>query len=297
MRHLQIYRAINAIARHGSIRKAASHLAISPSALNRQVQAIEDELGAPLFERLAVGVRLSVAGEIYLKLFRGHLAEVERASTQIADLAGSRAGTVRIGVSSELAGHFLPQVIAQYQASFPGVDFVLEVIRFDEAQDRLRAFDVDLVVAVNPIAGDLLEVVFANDADLVAVLSEAAAPLPEVIRISTFAERPLIVPTGGSGLRNLIDAAIAARQVPVRIALEYGYFTPTFLHAMPEAMQLLLAVEVDADLLSRHGLVTRPLAPRILPVPSIQIVKLRGRSLPVTATNLLAHLSRKCMQE
>ena len=52
MRHLRIYRAIRLIQRTGSIRKAAEVMAVSPSALNRSVQAFEEEITLPVFERI-----------------------------------------------------------------------------------------------------------------------------------------------------------------------------------------------------------------------------------------------------
>ena len=49
MRHLLIYRFIDEVAKAGSIRKAAETLAITPSALNRRILALEEELGVPLY--------------------------------------------------------------------------------------------------------------------------------------------------------------------------------------------------------------------------------------------------------
>ena len=80
MKNLQVYRYVDAVDRYGSIRKAAEQLAITPSALNRRVLALEDELGVPIFERLGRGVRLSAAGELVVHVFRRQLAR--RAANQ-----------------------------------------------------------------------------------------------------------------------------------------------------------------------------------------------------------------------
>lgn len=52
-----------ASARHLSFKLAAAELNVTPGAVSRQIKAIEDELGVPLFARLATGVALTGAGE------------------------------------------------------------------------------------------------------------------------------------------------------------------------------------------------------------------------------------------
>src|ERR1700730_12009289 len=54
---------VDAVARYGSIRKAADALNVASSALNRQLLDLEMDLRAPLFERLPRGVRVRAAGE------------------------------------------------------------------------------------------------------------------------------------------------------------------------------------------------------------------------------------------
>jgi len=115
MRHLLPYKYIEEIAKAGSIRKAAEVLAITPSALNRRLLTVEDELGVSIFERLAVGVRLNTAGELLLKHIRNQMSDLERVKSQIADLSGQRRGSVAIACSPELTGGFLPQQVQTYQ--------------------------------------------------------------------------------------------------------------------------------------------------------------------------------------
>ena len=53
-----------AVARTGSLRKAAEQLFISVSAVHRQIILAEEELGVALFERLPQGLKLTLAGEL-----------------------------------------------------------------------------------------------------------------------------------------------------------------------------------------------------------------------------------------
>jgi hypothetical protein len=73
-----------AVAEEENITRAAERLHLSQPPLSRQVRALEDELGAPLFERNAQGVRLLPLGRVFLAHARRILDEVETAERAIA---------------------------------------------------------------------------------------------------------------------------------------------------------------------------------------------------------------------
>ena len=146
MRHLLPLLYIEAIAKHGSIRKAAEHLAITPSALNRRLMAMEEELEVPLFDRLPKGVRLSAAGEIMLDHIRNQISDLERVKSRIADLSGMRRGHVTIGCSLEINGPFLPRMVNAYQSEFPDVTFEILSMPRGEIEGALTEHSIDLAI-------------------------------------------------------------------------------------------------------------------------------------------------------
>ena len=119
MKHLRILDYVDEVARAGSIRKAAEQLNVTASAVNRRITDLEEELGAPLFERLPRGVRLTAAGELFVHYLRKQHGEVERMKSQIEDLKGLRRGTVRLACSQALALDFLPRAIAEFRKRTP----------------------------------------------------------------------------------------------------------------------------------------------------------------------------------
>ena len=62
----RVLKILDAVIRAGSMRKAAAQLNVSPSSLNRQILALEDEIGAPIFERLPRNLRLTASGELII---------------------------------------------------------------------------------------------------------------------------------------------------------------------------------------------------------------------------------------
>ncbi|HZV21596.1 MAG TPA: LysR family transcriptional regulator, partial [Hyphomicrobiales bacterium] len=83
MRPPRILTYIDAVARHGSIRKAAEALHMASSALNRRILDLEEDLGCGLFERLPRGVRPTAAGELFIDYVRRAISDLETVTSRI----------------------------------------------------------------------------------------------------------------------------------------------------------------------------------------------------------------------
>ena len=106
--HAKVIRYFVEVVRAGSIRKAAEQLHVVPTAVNRQILNLEEELGAPLFERIHNTLKLTPVGEIVLAHARGTLREFEPDfffddQTGHVDAASRHvpAGHVSSGISNE----------------------------------------------------------------------------------------------------------------------------------------------------------------------------------------------------
>ncbi len=78
-------RSFVAVAETGAVVRAAARLHLSQPPLTRRIRALEDELGAPLFERLPRGMRMTPAGEAFLPHARQVLAAVDAAARAVSD--------------------------------------------------------------------------------------------------------------------------------------------------------------------------------------------------------------------
>src|SRR5487761_2048290 len=82
--------------RLGSIRRASEVLHVTPSAISRQIALLEQNFGAPLFERHALGMRLTAAGEVFARQAHSTLRDFDRLRSDLDDLQNLRRGVVRI---------------------------------------------------------------------------------------------------------------------------------------------------------------------------------------------------------
>jgi DNA-binding transcriptional LysR family regulator len=137
--HAAVLRYFDQVARQGSIRRAADALNVASSAVNRQILKLEEEIGAPLFERLRSGVRLTPAGETLLRHARETLADFERTRLEIAGLSGTVTGHVRIICLESLLLRFMPRVVEELVLAHPQLTLTVVGIDPGDAAEEMRS--------------------------------------------------------------------------------------------------------------------------------------------------------------
>src|SRR5690606_41996236 len=91
-----------AVAKTGSLRKAADQLFISVSAVHRQIALAEEELGIMLFERLPNGLKLTLAGELLYADVIKWQKEFQQTRIRFDEIQGFTRGTIEFGLISAL---------------------------------------------------------------------------------------------------------------------------------------------------------------------------------------------------
>ena len=294
MHSLQPLQFIDAIARAGSIRKAAEGLAITSTALNRRLLALEEELGVPIFERVARGVRLSIAGELLIHHLRTQSAEFAKLKGQIADLRGERRGHVAIACSQAFLPYFLPEQIGRYRREHPGVSFGVRVRDRAAAEAALTDHSADLALIFEPVRLSEVQVLASARQSIHAVMA-ADHPLAEreVIRLRDCARFPVALPTEIYGVRHLIDLALVRGSTMLSPMIEADSFD--FLRHYPR-QEPIISFQIPVGLpppASGQRLVARPLDTRDVPAGRLYLCQLRSRTLPVAAAKFAALLERE----
>src|SRR5688572_18884537 len=132
------------VAAHGSFTEAARRAALSQPALSASIARLEAQMGARLFHRGAGGTRLTAAGEALLPRARAALAAVEDGRRAVAEIAGLRAGEVRLGGGATVCTFFLPPVLSAFRREHPGIVLKLREAVGDEVREAVEAGALDL---------------------------------------------------------------------------------------------------------------------------------------------------------
>src|ERR1700712_912010 len=110
-----------AVADARNFTRAAAVVGIAQPSLSQQIQTLERDLGARLFDRLPGGVELTTAGEELLPLARRILADSDTARRVVRELNDLDRGRVRLGATPSLCTGLLPSMLAGFRHDHPGV--------------------------------------------------------------------------------------------------------------------------------------------------------------------------------
>lgn len=144
-----VLRFVEQVARDGSIRKAAENLHIASSAVNRQIAALEEQLGVQLFERMPRGMRLNAAGELLLSYVRRWEGESMRLLQQLDELQHGGLSTVRLTVTESIVDSIVSPVLARIRERMPRIRFDVETGDSAWVVEQIQAGQTDAGIAFN----------------------------------------------------------------------------------------------------------------------------------------------------
>jgi DNA-binding transcriptional LysR family regulator len=147
-------RAFLVTAEEGSLSAAARALGMAQPTLGRQVDALEEELGVILFERVGRGFTLTPNGRELLDHVRAMGEAANRISLSAAGRADAIEGTIRITASEAHAAVLLPPILAKLRLQEPGIR--IEVVASSATSDLLRR-EADIAIRnYQPTEPDLI---------------------------------------------------------------------------------------------------------------------------------------------
>jgi DNA-binding transcriptional LysR family regulator len=211
-----------AVAAHGSFTSAAAALRVAQPSLSHAIKAVEREVGALLFHRLSRGVTLTAAGEALVRPAQQVLRDFAAARASVQMVSDLTAGRLDIVAQTTLAVHPLAGLVGAFRKTYPAVSIgiedpehaaaVAEMIRTGRAELGLTDFSVPVGdLQSHELPDQQVLVVLPPDAD---IRTDASLPVAQVV------EFDLIVTPPGTASRSLLESALAAAGVPLRIAIE-----------------------------------------------------------------------------
>lgn len=126
--------------------RAAGVCNLSQPAVSHQIAALEQEVGARLFNRTGRRVSLTVAGEVLLEEARRILAVVDRARERMHEVTSGAVGRIRIGATATPGLYLLPDLLARYRAKHRTFDLEFQIGSVDEIAERVARNDLDMAV-------------------------------------------------------------------------------------------------------------------------------------------------------
>jgi len=192
LRHLRYFVAIGEEQHYG---RAARRLRVAQPALSRQIQDLEEEVGFKLFERLPRGVKLSVAGKLFLEDARRILQEISEAAVRAGRVASGRSGTLRIGFTENSSWRgVVPDSFRRFREQQPDAELQLQpeasLVQLEAIRSgRLDAGLVNFMPKSDPELNQLL--VARQHVELAAPRSHPLTRLKKV-RLRDLMEAPFI---------------------------------------------------------------------------------------------------------
>jgi LysR family nitrogen assimilation transcriptional regulator len=214
-------RTFLAIADTGSATRAAELLHIVQPAVSRQLKLLEDDVGAPLFERDRRGMQLTEAGHILLDRARQALRELESAQQEIRPTPGLVSGAVSLGLLPSSCELLTAPLVGALQRAFPQIRVSLSVGYTDHLLRWLESGEIDAALLYDPAASPALDVKPLVEESLSLVgLASIGLRDDYPVSVAALGDAPLVLPSAPHRLRSLVEHACAVAGVGITFAAE-----------------------------------------------------------------------------
>lgn len=208
------------VARHSSFSRAAEKRFRTQPAISSQIRALEEEVGARLFDRSGGKVGLTAAG----KAFQGYAEDTMQARKNIiaamAEMERVPRGEIVVGANEGTCLHILPEVFAEFKKLYPGVGVNINRMERAKILECVADNSVDFGVVSAPVDDKRLTVVNIHR-DLLVIIAPPSHPLSRAMQatIEEVAQFPVLLPKVGR-TRDAIEALFHERHLKPSISME-----------------------------------------------------------------------------
>lgn len=281
------YQAFLECVQRGSITAAARALSYSQSGVSRMIADLEREWGVVLLDRGRGGARLTSDGECLLSTVKEICEAHRRLRMQVDDLNGLRTGSIRMGVFSSVATHWLPHAISAFRADYPDIDYELLTGDYAEIERWVADGRVDLgFLPHRPTSRGLSFEELASD-ELLAVLPKGH-PLAGrgSVEVAALCDEPFILLEKGGD--DEVTSIFSAADLEARVC-----FTTWDDYAIMSMVESGLGISILPALILRRA-PYRIEARRLDPCARrhIGVVRRAGGPLALAAERFLPYLAR-----
>jgi DNA-binding transcriptional LysR family regulator len=288
---LEGLRGFVAIAELGSFQDAASALNVSPSALTRRVQKLEDDLDTTLLERTTRRVGLTNLGWDFLPKAKRVLDDLDSALHSIRDVEVRRAGHITVSCIPTAANFFLPKVIAAYNAAFPLVR--IRILEEGASMVLQRLTNAESDVGITFLGAADSDIEFENileDPYVLACRHDHPLARQNVVSWQDLKPYRFVAASRSSGNRLLIDRALRSSRWTPNWSYEVQHL-PTALGLIEANLAVTALPRMALPDAASSLIVGRPLVDPVV-VRSIGVARRRGATLSRAVASFMACLRK-----
>ena len=280
---LKPLRAFCQTVRLGSVSRASEALYVSQPAITLQLQALERELGVPLFERSGRRLTPTREGQLLYELAQPLVESLDALGASFREkVRGLDAGELNIAANSSTILYLLPKIVEHFRSQHPEVRLTLHNAASADGTDLLRSDAVDLAVgSMLDVPADLSYAPVYRFEPLLITPPDHPLARRRDLKLADLSPHALILPPKRQVTYRLVDLVFQQNRVPYTVALEVGGWEVIKQYvAMGLGISIVTAICLtEAD---RQRLAARSLA-RWFPSRSYGIVMRKGKFLSAQA--------------
>jgi len=214
-----------AVTELGSFSRAAEQMHVTQPAISKRIAALENEMGARLFDRIARKITLTEAGQTLANRGKSILLELADIKTSISNLDAIISGPLHIATSHHIGLHRLPTALRHLNQNHPDIELDLKFMDSEQACNAVAQGEIELAIVTLP---EQANKVLVNQPVWHDVLQIVVAPDHPLAQIGVTTKRVLlahaaILPGPGTVTREIILKVFGhhAKQIHVAIATNY----------------------------------------------------------------------------
>ena len=221
---LKPLRAFCQTVRLGSVSRASEALYVSQPAITLQLQALERELGVPLFERSGRRLTPTREGQLLYELAQPLVESLDGLGTSFREkVRGLDAGELNIAANSSTILYLLPKIVEHFRSQHPDVHLTLHNAASADGTDLLRSDAVDLAVgSMLDVPADLSYAPVYRFEPLLITPPDHPLARRRDLKLADLSPHALILPPKRQVTYRLVDLVFQQNRVPYTVALEVG---------------------------------------------------------------------------
>lgn len=264
----------------GSIKQAAATLRIAPSAISRQIQAIEEELSVKLFERNARGMVLTDAGRLVYRYAVDNRSLLDGIRARVQEFEAMSRGQIKLATVEGMLSNFLSNFLIELAADYPGIFVSTTVLGSRAVAETVGRNEVDLgLVFGRAPRRDLIELARMRQSLCLIVAPNHPLATRESCTVKELAGLRVVVPDPSFGIRQEVDRACATAKIRLEICSETNSLAFAQMLAWRTDLATFLPRDTAMPAITAGRIVAVPLRDPRLEATQVTLVQLASRTI------------------